>query len=121
MDTELIEANPLVEETIGQVAVKRGPIVYCLESVDLPEGVKPLDIALSVTNQFRARHDQRLLGGITLLEGSAVVHSNSNWQGQLYRPLQARPLQPIKLRLIPYSVWANRGPSEMSVWLRQSN
>ena len=34
MPVALIEANPLVEENRNQVAVKRGPVVYCLESVD---------------------------------------------------------------------------------------
>ena len=121
MDTELIEANPLVEETLGQVAVKRGPIVYCLESVDLPKGVKPLDVVISPTNQLRARYDQRLLGGIALLEGTAFARANSNWSGELYRELLPTKPKPVKLRLIPYSVWANRGPSEMSVWLPLSD
>ena len=40
MPAQLIEANPLVEETRNQVAIKRGPIVYCLESPDLPEDVR---------------------------------------------------------------------------------
>jgi uncharacterized protein len=118
METELIEANPLVEETLGQVAVKRGPIVYCLESVDLPPGVKPLDVSLSPDITLRARHDQRLLGGIAVLEGQALARTNANWSGQLYRELHSSKPTAIKLRLIPYSVWANRGPSEMSVWLR---
>jgi uncharacterized protein len=121
MDTRLIEANPLVEETIGQVAVKRGPIVYCLESVDLPSGLKPLDILLSPQTKFRARYDQRLLGGVVVLEGSAFAQADSNWDGQLYRELRSTKPTPIKLRLIPYSVWANRGPSEMSVWLPLEN
>jgi len=34
MTVKMIEANPLAEEIRNQVAVKRGPIVYCLESVD---------------------------------------------------------------------------------------
>lgn len=38
MQPRLFQANPLIEETRGQVAVMRGPVVYCLESVDLPEG-----------------------------------------------------------------------------------
>jgi DUF1680 family protein len=121
MDTELIEANPLVEETLGQVAVKRGPIVYCLESIDLPRGVKPLDVLLSSDIKLRARYDQRLLGGVAVLEGPALARTNSNWTGQLYRELQPAKLTPIKLRLIPYSVWANRGPAEMSVWLPLAN
>jgi DUF1680 family protein len=36
MPATLLESNPLVEETKNQVTVKRGPIVYCLESADLP-------------------------------------------------------------------------------------
>jgi DUF1680 family protein len=117
MDTELIEANPLVEETLGQVAVKRGPVVYCLESVDLPRGVKPLDVSLALDAKLRARYDQRLLGGVVVLEGVASARTNAGWNGQLYRELQPAKPALIKLRLIPYSVWANRGPSEMSVWL----
>jgi DUF1680 family protein len=117
MTSELIEANPLVEETIGQVAVKRGPVVYCLESVDLPRGVKPLDVSLSSEIKLRARYDQRLLGGVAVLEGMTIARTNSSWSGRLYRELQENKPLPIKLRLIPYSVWANRGPAEMSVWL----
>ena len=117
MPTELIESNPLVEETLGQVAVKRGPIVYCLESVDLPKGVKPLDVSLSANTKLRARFDQRLLGGVVVLEGTTLARTNANWSGQLYRELKPAKTTPIKLRLIPYSLWANRGESEMSVWL----
>jgi DUF1680 family protein len=117
MDTELIEANPFSEETFGQVAVKRGPIVYCLESVDLPKGVKPLDVTLSSNTKLRARYDQRLLGGVVVLEGTAHARTNANWTGQLYRELKPTKPTPIKLRLIPYSLWANRGASEMSVWM----
>jgi DUF1680 family protein len=117
MDTELIEANPLVEEALGQVAVKRGPVVYCLESVDLPRGVRPLDVGLAADTKLRARYDQRLLGGVVVIEGVVSARTNANWNGQLYRELQPGKPAPIKLRLIPYSVWANRGPSEMSVWL----
>ncbi len=117
MPVELIEANPLVEETLGQVAVKRGPIVYCLESVDLPTGVKPLDVLIPPDISLRARFDQRLLGGVVVLEGAALARMNSQWSGELYRELSQVTPTPIKLRLIPYSLWANRGAGEMSVWL----
>lgn len=117
MDAELIEANPLVEETLGQVAVKRGPVVYCLESVDLPKGVKPLDVSISPDTKFSARYDRRLLDGVVVLEGQALARPSASWNGRLYRELQPTKSTAIKLRLIPYCVWANRGPSEMSVWL----
>ena len=35
MPVRLMEAHPLVEEARNQIAVQRGPIVYCLESIDL--------------------------------------------------------------------------------------
>ena len=34
----MLQAHPLVEEGRNQVAVQRGPLVYCLESPDLPAG-----------------------------------------------------------------------------------
>ena len=39
MPAQLMEAHPLVEEIRNQTAIRRGPIVYCLESTDLPEGI----------------------------------------------------------------------------------
>ncbi len=117
MPIELIEAHPLVEETLGQVAVKRGPTVYCLESIDLPEGLKPLEVWLAPDTNLAARYDQRLLGGAVVLEGTAVARSHTDWQNQLYRELQPVRTTPFKVRLIPYALWANRGPAEMSVWL----
>jgi hypothetical protein len=117
MDTELIEANPLVEETLGQVAVKRGPIVYCLESPDLPAGARVGDVAISSDVKFLARYDQRLLGGVAVLDAALLAKSSGDWGGKLYREFRAPTFTVIKTKLIPYSVWANRGKSEMSVWL----
>lgn len=121
MPAQLMEANPLVEETLNQVAVKRGPVVYCLESADLPKGISVLDVLVPADIKFAARHDQKLLGGVVVLEGRALNRPSAKWGGELYRPVQNLPLQPLNLRLIPYSVWANRGAGEMSVWLPLAN
>jgi DUF1680 family protein len=121
MPVRLIEANPLVEETSNQVALQRGPVVYCLESPDLPPGVRVQDVFVPSDIQLRARYDQRLLGGVVVLEGTALARTNANWNDQLYRELKSTKPTPVGLRLIPYSVWANRGPSEMSVWLLLAN
>jgi DUF1680 family protein len=117
MPTQLMEANPLVEETLNQVAVKRGPIVYCLESPDLPHGTRVLDVSIPVNIELAARYDQRLLGGIVVIEGKALSRSGKNWSGQLYREFHANAAKPVNLRLIPYFAWANRGPAEMTVWM----
>ena len=117
MAVRLMEANPLVEETLNQLAVQRGPVVYCLESTDLPAGVRVSDVRIPADLQLAARYDGRLLGGIVVLEGQAEAGSGENWQGKLYREVQPTALKPVPVKLIPYSVWQNRGPSEMSVWL----
>ncbi len=62
MPVRLMEANPLVEEDLNQVAIQRGPIVYCLESPDLPAGVKISDALIPSDMKLTARYDQRLLG-----------------------------------------------------------
>ena len=117
MPVRLMEAHPLVEETLNQLAVQRGPVVYCLESTDLPAGVRVSDVRIPADLQLAARYDGRLLGGIVVLEGQAEAGSGENWQGKLYRQVQPAALKPVPVKLIPYSVWQNRGPSEMSVWL----
>ncbi|HEY3393988.1 MAG TPA: beta-L-arabinofuranosidase domain-containing protein, partial [Lacipirellulaceae bacterium] len=117
MPPKLIEAHPLVEETRNQVAVKRGPIVYCLESCDLPDGVRVQDIHVPADSRLTARYDGGLLSGVTVIEGKAFAKRTASWKGSLYRPLQADDAREIKVRLIPYYAWANRQPSEMSVWL----
>ena len=119
MPVQLIEANPLVEETLGQVALKRGPVVYCLESTDLPAGTPLMNVSVPDDAKFHARYDQRLLGGVVTLDGELRATSSADWSGQLYRELKPAELKPVEARLIPYFVWGNRGKSEMSVWLRR--
>jgi uncharacterized protein len=118
MPVRLMEANPLVEENINQVAVQRGPVVYCIESPDLPTGVKISDVKIPSDMKLTARYDQRLLDGIVVLEGKALARRAGDWKGKLYREVKPSDFESINVKFIPYSVWQNRGPSEMSVWLR---
>jgi len=117
MPARWMEANPLVEEDLNQVAVQRGPVVYCLESPDLPPGVKIADALIPADMKLVARFDQRLLAGIVVLDGQALTRSEENWKGKLYREFHPGALKPVNVKFIPYSVWQNRGPAEMSVWL----
>jgi DUF1680 family protein len=52
-----------------------------------------------------------------VLEGKALARPNQHWSGKLYREFQRPELKPIPVKFVPYSVWQNRGPAEMSVWL----
>ena len=115
MKTRLIEANPLVEECRGQVAVQRGPIIYCLESNDL-NGVDIDNIALPVDATFTPVETTIEGSRMIALETEAVNRTEEPWTNTLYRPV-SKDKQKVKIRLIPYYAWGNRGKSEMTVWI----
>lgn len=117
LETRLVEAHPLVEETLNQLAVKRGPLVYCLESMDLPEEVRVGEVRLPPGIRLTALHDGRLLGGVVGVHGIAEACKAGDWNGRLYRDWQESAMTPVKIRLVPYYAWGNRGEGEMTVWM----
>ena len=117
MNARLVEAHPLVEQLRNQVAVMRGPIVYCLESPDLPEGVKVGQVTIPAGAEFSPHHEKDLLGGVTVLRGKARLAEDGNWNGRLYRARGSEAGKTIDVTLVAYYAWANRGPSEMTVWM----
>jgi len=117
MPVVLMEANPLVEETRNQVAVMRGPLVYCLEDKDLPPGVAIENVRIERDAKWTAHHESNLLHGVTVLETQARALSQTKDANALYRRVPTAKADSILLRLIPYYAWCNRGASEMIVWL----
>jgi DUF1680 family protein len=76
-------------------AVSRGPIVYCLESVDNPS-VDIFNVNVDPAS-LKPVFDKDLFSGLTKLEGKTI-------SGQL-------------LVFIPYMSWGNRGESKMTVFV----
>jgi DUF1680 family protein len=116
MPAKRMEANPLVEEVRNQVAVKRGPVVYCLESSDVPSG-SIFDVALP--SDIRLLPVEMRIGDSRFfaLEGVGLTASSPvDWGHTLYREAGAVS-QPLPLRMIPYYAWGNRGEGEMTVWV----
>ena len=72
MTPRLMEAHPAAEMQRGQVAVMRGPLVYCLESPDLPAGVRVDEVRLPAGTRLEARREPALLGGVTVLQARAA-------------------------------------------------
>jgi uncharacterized protein len=95
MPVSLRRAHPRLKGHAGKVAVSRGPLVYCLESVDNP-GVDLFNCRLDPAS-LQAEPAPGLLGGCRVLRG--------------------RTLQGQGLVLIPYALWGNRGESQMLVWI----
>ena len=117
MPVEMLVGDTRIEQVRNQVAVKRGPIVYCLESVDLPERVRFEDIHIPRDAKWSNRHDPELLGGVTVLETEAVVAKTYDGSSGLYGRLSSAEPDRLKVQMIPYYAWNNRGEPKMSVWL----
>ena len=115
MPATLLESNPLVEANKNQVTVKRGPIVYCLESADLPNQ-NIFDVMIPAAIKLQPVPMKIDIGTVMALTGEARVLQNSNWKNTLYKEVNTKTT-PIKIKLIPYYAWANRGETDMTVWM----
>ena len=118
MQPRLMEANPLVEEAKNQVAVMRGPIVYCLEGEDIEGGHRINDIAIPTDVRFT--ETKMTIDGheMTALEADVPLVNQDFWRNdELYRVIRPMKEQKVHIRLIPYYAWDNRGIQDMSVWL----
>ena len=115
MIVNFIEANPLVEETKNQVAVKRGPLVYCLESEDIIDEIDLKKVSINIDSPFKIENQDISKRKIITLKGSGF-YNNSNWEENLYQPLSTNE-QKVSITLIPYFTWGNRNNGDMSVWL----
>ena len=102
MPVRRVLANPNVAADVGRVALQRGPIVFCAEWPDNPDG-KVIDLTLPDDQLLRAKFEPRLLNGVEVIKGHAL---NADKQEQDFTA-------------IPYYAWANRGPGEMTVWLNR--
>ena len=114
MEVERLEAHPAVRQAAGQVAVQRGPIVYCLEEAD--NGPNLHQIQLPHSAKLTTRFDPKLLGGVTVVAGKAKRETGD---GSLYTTGKLRE-KTVTLRAVPYCTWANRKPGEMLVWIREA-
>ena len=118
MKPRLMEANPLVEEAKNQIAVMRGPIVYCLEGQDIQGGYRINDIAIPTDVQFKETKITIEGHEMVALEAEVPVTGQGSWgKDELYRELRPVKNKKTKIRLIPYYAWDNRGIDDMSLWL----
>lgn len=115
---QLIYANPRVSDDAGKCAVKKGPLVYCLEGQDNGENLAAL--LIDPTKPLTERFDKTLFGGTVTITAEGWRQDGEEFGQQLYR---SRPPQyrPSLLRFIPYCFWANREEGEMTVWVRYSS
>src|SRR6516165_5922732 len=122
LTAHLVAANPRVVDDYGRVAIQRGPLVYCLEQLDQPEGVVLSDVRLDAhaksSSQFQEEFRDDLLGGIVVLKCPGALDDRSGSPAGLYfryRP-ETSEKHSTTLTFIPYYAWANRAATPMQVW-----
>lgn len=113
MPAEIIYANPGVPSDFGRAAIQRGPVVYCLESVDNP-GILLHTVRIPADPEFAPARVQGLPDDTVALQfnGTAVYSTD----GPLYSTEPPHSGK-VKLCAIPYALWQNRGASSMQVFL----
>lgn len=133
-----VRASEDVDATRGCVAFERGPLVYCLEGRDVPEraGLRGVEVIAGAPARD-GRRPLEIAGQQVVpleLDGRVRLDDAPPWP---YR--QAAPSEPagdaegagerqpptehsrrVRLTAVPYFAWANRGPSEMRVWIPES-
>jgi len=108
MPVRRIAANQQVAADKGRVALQRGPIVYCAEWPDNPNG-HVRNLMLPDDSSLAAEFKPNLLNGVAVIKGRAVALAHQK-DGAISKTSQ-------DFTAIPYCVWANRGPGEMTVWI----
>lgn len=109
METQKVIANKLVKDDKDRFVFERGPIVYCLEGPDNRDSLVQ-NITINKMAVSNAAYKSGFLNGIEVItaEGKSTKHQlNTDSLLQTDQSVTA----------IPYYAWANRGPSEMTVWI----
>lgn len=87
-------ADSSVAANRGRLALRRGPLVYCLEGVDNPN---ESDWGVDADMHFILERQPNILGDVTMIRG---VGSNDH-----------------SIVAVPYYAWDNRQPGAMAVWI----
>ncbi|MEP1985450.1 MAG: glycoside hydrolase family 127 protein, partial [Maribacter dokdonensis] len=115
MEVKFVEGHPRIEEVRNQVALKRGPVVYCIETADLPENTSIFDVYVKGSNQFKPTYRPDYLGGMATLDGEVMIRKDKAMG--MYQEVGVPKFDAYQTHLIPYYAWSNRGNGEMTVFM----
>nr|WP_184829838.1 beta-L-arabinofuranosidase domain-containing protein [Jiangella mangrovi] len=126
VEPRLTVPHPGVDAVRGCVAIERGPVVYCLEkpadaAAALPgELVDLTTVAIDPGSELVVVPAPQLGEDVLSIQVDGVEGADPAWDGAGWATLDEAPGpagRPVTLTAIPYAVWANRGPSELRVWV----
>lgn len=117
MPAERLYAHPNVRMDVGRAALRRGPLIYCVEEADNP-GAPVQTLALPRAARLEAEWKADLFGGAMTLKAPAKRLVPGEGGGALYST--ERPAaRDTALVALPYHLWANRTPGSMQVWVAE--
>ncbi|MHA1669965.1 MAG: glycoside hydrolase family 127 protein [Promethearchaeota archaeon] len=99
MPVRRVIAHEKVKDCNGMVALERGPIVYCIESIDNDNVEK---IMLNDNTHLNHEYRKELLNGMISITGR-VQNLETNAEQDFFA--------------LPYHAWGHRGRSKMIVWM----
>ena len=120
MPVRRIYGNPLVRHQAGQVAVQRGPLVYCLEQADNGEQLHNLQLPRDA--RFITVEGKGIFARKILLQAPGYKQTAEDAEQQALWRYDRAPSsrQPHLLTFIPWFSWANRGEGEMRIWVNEA-
>ncbi|KKY76301.1 glycoside hydrolase family 127 protein [Klebsiella michiganensis] len=120
MPVRRIYGNPLVRHQAGQVAVQRGPLVYCLEQADNGEQLHNLQLPRDA--RFSTVEGKGIFARKILLQAPGYKQTAEDAENQALWHYDRAPSsrQPQVLTFIPWFSWANRGEGEMRIWVNET-
>lgn len=113
MPIKLIHSNPKITSNLGKVAITRGPLLYALEELDQEFPVRELIIDSSMPLELV---ECPTLPPHTLGIKGKAFHEITNSNELYFEEMPS--YQKTCFYAIPYSIWQNRGATNMYVWMR---
>lgn len=109
MEVKKIFAHDSVKADQSKFALQRGPLVYCLEGMD-NQDASVMNIFVDKDAAISSTFQPDLLNGIVSLSMNGFSAKRQVNTDKLQVEAQS-------VKAIPYYTWANRGASEMEVWI----
>ncbi|MCR5230553.1 MAG: glycoside hydrolase family 127 protein, partial [Solobacterium sp.] len=112
---QILSADERVYADTGKVAVQYGPFIYCLEEIDNGKNLSAICLSPD-TELYLEKGPEELPGEMPVLKTRAKRLRNQTG-GRLYDVPHFK-YEHFELTAVPYAVWGNREPGEMTVWIR---
>ncbi|WP_435314779.1 glycoside hydrolase family 127 protein [Cellulophaga fucicola] len=121
LNINFVEGHERIEEVRNQVAIKRGPLVYCVESADLPKDTSILDVFIKGdASQLTSEYRPDFLGGVSAITGNVLLRKDATKTDKMYHKVDKPEWETYNTTFVPYYAWSNRNnekESEMTVFL----